>query len=426
MIRRGTLLVIGWLLLVMTAVAPADESDRGEPKKTRHADASGLFSLELPTAWEVTRLSSPATDTARLILKVRLPGQKELIQFRLHAVRGMAAPMAQAHLELRKVRAVGKEKILAGRVEKNPFPHVIFEWLGKAATHRTLLIYRALTGIGYALEIVAPRTLAPLVVGAGFEALTSLQSGLPPWPPEPALYVRSVRNGYVYLTHPDVTEKQVAQYHKFLRRAEKEFIGLHGAFPSPSNFPASIVFHASREAAAALDEEATDDRMGHFHKRTQRRVFAVPLDVHDEGTRARARAALWRLFFWLRFGSDEPAWMFEGERTLQHEVARAGRGLPAVTEWLLDQASPPDPFDARPLGKREDREPYMRRNALYVALFQTGPAKYRKAYKLFLRALDEGEDWDAAAAEHLLSLDEARMQKDAAKLLSKMDKATKR
>jgi hypothetical protein len=59
-----------------------------------------------------------------------------------------------------------------------------------------------------------------------------------------------------------------------------------------------------------------------------------------------------------------------------------------------------------------------------MALFQTGPAKYRKAYKRCLQAFGAGEDWTEAATEHLLSLDLETMRKDAAALLAKMRKAS--
>ena len=59
-----------------------------------------------------------------------------------------------------------------------------------------------------------------------------------------------------------------------------------------------------------------------------------------------------------------------------------------------------------------------------MALFHAGPARYRKAYKRYLKAIGDGEDWTVAATEYLLSLDLEKMQRDAAALLVKMRKAS--
>ena len=117
--------------------------------------------------------------------------------------------------------------------------------------------------------------------------------------------------------------------------------------------------------------------------------------------------------------------MYDGETLLQYVEGGKGAPLPAATDWLLEQPETLEaPFtidEGQPAG---DAEVARKRQAVYMALFQTGPAKYRRAYKRFLKAIGDGGDWTVAATECLLSLDLERMRSDAAALLAKMRKAS--
>ena len=66
--------------------------------------------------------------------------------------------------------------------------------------------------------------------------------------------------------------------------------------------------------------------------------------------------------------------------------------------------------------RAEDPSVYRKTCALYVALFHIGPTKYRSAYRKFVKALGDQQDWAGAAVEHLQVLDQVDLQEAARKL----------
>ena len=278
-----------------------------------------------------------------------------------------------------------------------------------------------------ALEVTGNPALLESAREALFTAAASLETTLPPWPEDPPGFRIKVRNGYRYLLH-SAYEGTPDALHAELRSRAKAFARRHGAFavmehhfpsvvlvPEGIPFPAGLPRGAPREAFAYCDAGA-------------RRLYCRGLPGKNTVNRAvLAREAL-KLFWALRYGHLMPRWLTVGEGEAAYEEALNGKALPSVSRERYDAL----PRTARPLeevtGPLADENPalFADHAFLYAAVFRTGDRALKKAFDAFLAAYRETGDDQAAAREHLFSVDGAKWTSAEEKLLKKGLKPLKR
>ncbi len=428
-VRRGLALTCLLALLIAGAPTFADEPAKkgAEPpaKKTkRWSDAKKQATFQLPATWAGKHITTNLGEQLIVELEVTLPEGAGQFTIELSHLKGMAEPIQQAFHEQPTLWKQWKAD--DATVIRTPRPHLRLDMTRDEEDWIRLHTFRYLEGRGFTLVLACPARLFDQLKDDDFAAVETVTTTLGPYPARPEGYERSERDGFVWYVHPLAKNKDVKDYRAYVAKLEKRFRKVHGKFPKEQLAEMAFIFHPRRSMAATFGTTYTgSDRSGHGVQIYERRVFATPIKVGDTTADADLRSSVWGLFLWRRYGSANPGWMYSGETLLQYVEGGKGAPLPAATSWLIDQdAEPAADFSVERPTEDMDATMHRKRQALYMALFHAGAARYRKAYKKFLKAIGDGADWSAAAAEHLLSLDQAKMRADAAKLLVKMRKSS--
>ncbi|MHC4931410.1 MAG: hypothetical protein ACYTGV_04385 [Planctomycetota bacterium] len=157
-----------------------------------------------------------------------------------------------------------------------------------------------------------------------------------------------------------------------------------------------IIVHRTKEQARKLHAAAADARYHYRIDPLGGRLFAVPLGEEDRTKEASFASELEMLFYLLRYGWIKPTWTYVGEGRVPWHETLVGR-----------------PFRELPALEQSDFGAFADQSFCYVAHFRYGAKRYRKAYRAFLKDYGETGDWENSAGEHLLALDQVKLQEDA-------------
>ncbi|MDJ0520578.1 MAG: hypothetical protein QNJ90_00740 [Planctomycetota bacterium] len=419
--RAWSLLTL--LLLLPSAPTWAEDAPATAPTPwVKHISKDEKVIVEVPPTWKVKADPKTANANFPIVLRGTIEGHEGEIVFFVQHLPKMAEPLQQAYEDKAdewKEKAAGDVTVL-----REPRIHLKVDVDRGGGDLIRLLTYRSIRGRGFTVALEAGAAAMEAERDNVFRVADALRSKLGPYPTPIEGYERSVRGGWTYHVHPDVKAADVKGYHKLLKQVERDFVKQHGKLPRKTPHEYAVVFSTHRGASAAHFKKA--GKSGHAADAMSRRVYASPMHPTDGTAPCVAREALWQLFLRKRYGTTEPFWFRDGERKLAYLRAAAGGALPKSTEYLTDQPSPPErvfTIADRP-EEGDNLSEFQRRQTLYVAMFQAGPAKYRHAYKRFLKAHAAGEDWYEAATKHLLSLNLETMRTDAARFLAKVRKAS--
>ena len=390
-------------LLTPAALALAETTD--------YSDASGIFTVRLPAEWtvEVHHGRSRKTD---LMLKITPPEAERAAYLYVWNKKGMRGPRAQAWYE--GPRILRDQKGQSSSIEMKPLPHVIISRKSRSSGAERVYVvaYRVVQGNGLKIALSCRKALWEKIKDTYFAAVQAISAAVDEFPPRPERYKAVVKDDYLYLLHPDVSAKAIKDLHRQLTNEEREFVKRHGKITIDPDHPPSIIVHAKKEDALELSPKAAESYSGYHADWLNRRVFAVPLGRGRE-PRAYFGSVLQSLLFTMRYGANQPYWVHEGEVRAAWIRHMSGRKLPALSPGY--KKSIPSRLVALSQVPTLRGADLTNQAFCYLAFFVAGPGKYKKAFKLFLKAFATNGDWRAAWKKHMLSLDQKRLAKDLAK-----------
>ena len=400
--RKATLRIL-LALLAPAALALAETTD--------YSDESGIFTVKLPVEWTV-EVHLGRKKKADLMLKITPPEAERAAYLYVWNKRGMRGPRAQAWYEGPRILRGQKGK--SWSITMKPLPHVIISRKSKTSDAERVYVvaYRVVQGNGLKIALSCRKALWEKIKNTHFAAIQAMSAAVNEFPPRPDRYKAVEKDGYLYLLHPDVKAKAIKDLHRQLINEERAFVKRHGKFTINPDHPPSIVVHAKKEDALELSSNAAESYSGYYSDFVNRRVFAVPLRTGKE-PRAYFGSALRSLLFTLRYGGNQPYWVHEGEVRASWVRHMSGRKLPALSPGY--KKSIPSKLVALSLLPTLRGADLTSQGFCYLAFFVSGPGKYQKAFKLFLKAFTANGDWRAAWKKHMLSLDQKRLAKDVAK-----------
>jgi hypothetical protein len=408
-------LIAGLALLAVTTRAAPDD-DASDTRRFESGDKG--VSVELPKAWRVARPEFPGSIMALQLKSDDVDGYFALFVFQSPAMRNeRGQAWAERIPQQRQFKADAP-----GEVRFGPLTHLLMDVKenGEVMTH--VWMFRILGRTGITLHFTCRATSWPSIKDAAFRAAATMTSTLDENPPRPDGYKPLLRDGYEYLLHPSLKDKDIDVLHAAVLEQEKRYGVLHGAVPKPEGNPIVVVVTPDKATAAALSPDGSS-KFGFAASWREGRVFAVPLKKDDALGRAELADRLALVFHVQCCGDGLPLWLSDGERRVAAAEAFTRKPLPSVaTDYVaefatslvtLDQLATKPPKDA------------VAQSASYVALFRAGPQAYRDAFKSFLLDLAATGDWETSQRTHILSLDQEKLRSAAQTFVAKELKPVK-
>jgi hypothetical protein len=385
---------------------------------TEWASADGRVSLRLPAAWDVTVASD---DQTVLTLRVALPGGAERGYVEVFHLPGMRSERAQPHAEKKQHSDFYQATSAETRLE--PMPHLLLDCGVKGKPWRHAYLYRIIERNGFTVHGLFSTADWGQVGPALFAATKSLSSKYGEWPARPEGYRALVRDGYEYLLHKAVKDKDVDALHKLVLEREAAYAKLHGPVPKPDSNRPVIVVHAKKEDAAPLLADAAAADFGCKFQKLEARLFTVPLPKPTPDSSAELARELNDLFQYQSFGWL-PSWVYVMDRDAAQFEAYTGKPVPWIYEgWLATASKKVRPFDQL-VSKQSFTPEEGHELFIYCALFRAGGKPWRDAYAAFWKELAATGDCEAAQ-KILLALDQKQLQSAAETFAAKEFKPVK-
>lgn len=400
------------LIALLDVPALAAPDDPKAVATRRYESPDHRVGIDLPAEW---RCECVSTGASELAVRARAPATDSPLLIKVQCALGQRNERSTAFAERRHPPKGDVQRTVVG-VQLEPMPHLLLDAAQGEAPTRTVRIYRVIERRGFVVEVECAPSVWDTVKQPCFDAARSLTSSLGEYPARPEGFRASQSDGYEFLVHPDVDDAAVAAIRAALLAHEARYAALHGAVPKPSSNPIVVVVTPK----AALFGKISDSvmwRSGYGEVTNEGRLFAVPLVPGDVDGRTEFAERLTALFHAQCYGSNEPRWLFDGERLLAGAEARIAEPLPSIPSDL----SPRMPSSALLL-EEIVREPNMLAQdqaIAYVAFFRTGPQSYRAAFSAFLKDAAATGDWETAQRKHLLALDQEKLRADVNSFLEK-------
>ncbi len=398
------LIIAGLLLSIIAVEVGAEEA--GATKRFKSKD--GKYSIAVPAGWKTTVRKDKDFVVA---LTCQLQDGRGTTYVSLQALTN--SPMHRAAAVHEMIARPGNYDGADARM--HPLPHARKEYgNGKRAYlgfpqrvrgHVFLVVFQ--------IELAREKEFTAALAGI----VQSVNTTKPPFPPEPpAGFRKSTKKQFRYYSAKGLKGNEV---HKILSESLKNFERFHGRIVRPKGAMIDIVHYQDRRTIRDFAPKAAAEKSRFFHARGHPRFYVKARD--KDNWVPSLYSAVVPLFFEERYGIDTPVWVVDGEGGVA--FARKWTGKKKVVSLGFAKrvnGVTIKRLDALPGILKRDRNEYAGQAWAYVHFFRYGPAKYRKAYKAFLKDFAETHDPFGAEKRHLLSLDQDAMREQVLKHRSNM------
>jgi len=245
---------------------------------------------------------------------------------------------------------------------------------------------------------------------------------LPTWPERPSGFDYEPESGMEIGFARSVSKKRRAQMHKLVRNAIKDFTKMHGAPNFEPSAPVILFVSDDMDGNAQLVDDDEPDTYG--FELSLRRMATIVVDPKQADSVSGCRQVLARYFAWTVYPEqDDCLWLHWAIRYHAALEAWCGKRLPSVPEDRREQmARIKDRLDRFAIGKGDNS---LLQAVAWMAYFQLGPAKHKKAFQAWLEELRTGWNPEKANADFLALFDHVKLRDDARKLLGRKLKGVK-
>lgn len=409
------------LMFLSLGMGPALGQDEGSWKKYESSD--GSFGIRLPASWNVT----PLRDTQGVMAwKVSIAFEERMLYGTMvvHWVEAMQIARSQPFID----RPVQLARYGADEAEigMEPLPHLEIRYGQDSQRSVLMIIYRVIQGRGLSIITSFNEDGFESLRKDLFESARSISTTLAKWPPDPEGYDVERKRDYRYLIHPSF-KGSLDPFRTFLYDEEKRFTRIHGPLNIDEEWLPALLMHGPDADFFRL-LPAGAPRNPYFYCDTlHKRLFCRSLPKRRTVERAVLAREMHRLFFVLRYGTEQPRWLCILEGEIAYERALTGKKLPTLSRGRYG-ALPRNPRTFAQVVEtlmEENFLAFIHHCLVYGALFRGGDKAYRDAFQQFLDAFHETGDWKDACQKHLLSLDPEALREAAARMVQKKLKPRK-
>lgn len=396
--------------LALCSVAQAEDE---APTKHELMSRDGTVRVWVPVSWKLTEKNTVPTEA--LNYRVKVPGSDEPIDLRLYNLPGVqVTARAQALIERPAQRKRYETEQVEARFE--PLPHLLIHYTRDDREKLILITFTRIRGHGLHLRAEGPKEVVAPLVNQLIEAALTIRAEVKGWPaPLPDTYTRKESKGIAYYLHPKVEAGSLKAIKKVISATTKAFQRRHGPVRRPKDEPLVVVVHKRKKDATPVSKNAAE--YGTMGSQEARRLYALVLPESNGFEHGRLSAELVDVLLHERYRTVLPSWFVKGEGWLAACRQRTGKKGPlAPSSWYTHVE--PLTTNLNDLGDIEESDwgAYVDHARVYLLLFRHGPSKYKKAYRGFLKAIDETGDAEVAMRQ-LLLLDMAQLRVDARNFL---------
>ena len=386
---RGIALLVAASLLCAQAAAADDTVEV--------AAGDGTVTVQIPAEWKTEKRPS---KTFALSVIVTAPDVARPFVLSVYVLPRGRRPRTQMQAErsVHRARYECAEEDVVSAID--PLPHTALTWTRRGETNVVFFAYvlrkrRCFTLVVDELESSAYPALKERLLTIA----QSIATTLPQLPPDPEGYTEKSDRGIRLFVHSDVSARDLSAVRKLLSGLRKDFESRHGALTIAADNAPMVVVHAASGAARGLCEAAAEAPAGQYYDSATQCLYLVPpVDVRSEAFLCGAAVG----FLHIEAHGYGSYWLMDGERRAAFAQVLTRKRLPALPSELGPLPTKLPPFDKQLSGVGE--------SLYWVLFFRYGPAKYRKAFDVFMDDLRETDDEAGALERHLLSLDQAEMQ----------------